>query len=127
MAKILIVDDDPSIRSAVARILRSGDHEFLFANDGRQALEVFAKENPELVITDMIMPEMSGLKTIHELLKQSPTTKIIAMSGVARSGATDLLPIAEKLGAGAILSKPFDPEELTAAVSHCLGTASRER
>ena len=70
----------------------------------------------DLVITDIVMPEMDGLETLIELRKHYPTLTVIAMSGGGRVGNMDFLGSAEKLGASAVLHKPFTLDVLTAAI-----------
>jgi two-component system, chemotaxis family, chemotaxis protein CheY len=124
MSKILIIDDDPLVRSVIARVLRLEGHDLLVAVDGRRGVELFQSEHPELVITDIIMPEKEGLETIREIRAISPEAKIIAMSGGGRIGNADILAIAAEFGAREILGKPFEPSELTDSVQRCLGAAS---
>jgi len=86
-----------------------------------RGVRIFRSERPDLVITDIIMPEKEGLETIREIRGQRPDAKIIAISGGARIGNMDFLDIAGKLGASEIISKPFDPSDLIKLVSRCLG------
>jgi DNA-binding NtrC family response regulator len=85
---------------------------------------VFRNTEPDLVITDIIMPEQEGIQTIEEVLKAKPDAKIIATSGGGRIGNTDFLEIAKARGAMAVIPKPFDMEELLALVRDCLGKAA---
>jgi DNA-binding NtrC family response regulator len=121
MSKILVIDDDPAVRQAIGRILDRKGHQVVTAGDGRYGLTLFASEQPDLVITDIIMPEREGLETILAIHKICPGVKVIAISGGGRVGNVDFLTLAAKLGAHEIIAKPFDPAELTASVSRCLG------
>jgi DNA-binding response OmpR family regulator len=123
VAKILVIDDDDLVRKTIARILRSKDHEVLTAEDGRSGIRVFRAEQPDLVITDLIMPEQEGIETIREICRMAPDTKIMAISGGARFGNVDFLGMAAQLGASEILSKPFDPAALLAGIGRLLGPA----
>ena len=121
MQKILVIDDDVLVRDTIVRILERKGYQVLVAGDGARGLRIFRSERPDLVITDIIMPEKEGLETIREIRGESPDAKIIAISGGARIGNMDFLDVAGKLGASEIIPKPFDPAELVNIVSRCLG------
>jgi two-component system chemotaxis response regulator CheY len=123
VAKILVIDDDPFVRRTIARILGRKGHQLLLAEDGRQGLALFAREWPEVTITDIIMPEREGIETIREIRRLRSDAQIIAISGGGRLGNADFLDMAAKLGACEIIAKPFYPSELTARVSRCLQLA----
>jgi DNA-binding NtrC family response regulator len=123
MSKILVIDDDPMVRKAIERILDRKGYDVVMADDGRRGLKLFEREQPDLVITDIIMPEREGIETIRAIQKIRPGAKIIAISGGGRVGNVDFLTLAAKLGAREIIAKPFDPSELTRSVSRCLGGA----
>jgi YesN/AraC family two-component response regulator len=81
---------------------------------------------PDLVITDIIMPEQEGIQTITEMRKAKPDAKIIVISGSRRIGNPDFLKMARSLGAMDVVSKPFDADELLTIVKNCLaGRAGR--
>jgi two-component system, chemotaxis family, chemotaxis protein CheY len=124
MPKILVIDDDPLVRSTVARILRHRGYEAILAEDGHKGLKLFQSEAPDLVITDIIMPDREGIETIREMRAVRADVKIIAISGGGRLGNLDLLAMAGKLGADEIVAKPFDAAELVAPVTRCLGAAA---
>ncbi|MDI3503486.1 MAG: hypothetical protein PWP64_422 [Candidatus Cloacimonadota bacterium] len=112
MAKILVIEDEQSFRNVLVKMLSKAGYDVRQAGDGNQALEVCAKFMPDLVLTDIIMPDKEGLETIQELLDINPELKIVAMSGGGKFGPDSYLPLAEKLGAKATLQKPFMREEL---------------
>lgn len=126
MPKILVIDDDPIVRNTIARILNRAGYDLLVAPDGRQGLALFESEYPEVVITDLIMPEKEGIETIREIRGMRPDAKIIAISGGGRLGNTDYLLMAAKFGAREIIAKPFEPSELIETVSRCLAPAIQE-
>jgi CheY-like chemotaxis protein len=123
MKKILVIEDNPIVRSTVGRILQAGGYEVISANDGLQGVAAFRKEQPDVVVTDIIMPEQEGIETIRQILTDRPNAKIIAISGGGRIGNTDFLQIARKAGATEVLPKPFDPDDLLQLVSNCLDAA----
>jgi len=121
MPKVLVIDDDVLVRDTIVRILERKGYQTLAAPDGRRGLNIFRSEQPDLVITDIIMPEKEGLETIREIHDERPGAKILAISGGGRIGNMDFLEFAGKLGACEILPKPFDPAELLDHVGRCLG------
>jgi len=123
MTKILVIEDNPIVRSTVGRVLQAGGYEVISADDGLEGVAMFHKERPDLVVTDIIMPEQEGIETIRQILAEKPATKIIAISGGGRIGNTDFLQIARKIGAAEVLPKPFDPEDLLQLVANCLKAA----
>jgi DNA-binding response OmpR family regulator len=120
MSKILVIDDDKLIRSMVSQTLIAQGHEVIEAGDGNEGIDIYCRSQPDLVITDIIMPEKEGLETIKEIRDRSPQARILAISGGGRLGTMDFLQIARKLGADRILHKPFDPDELLDMVEDTL-------
>ncbi len=120
MAKILVFDDEPSILLMIKKILEKAGHEVEVALNGREGLELFEKNKPDLLVTDIIMPEKEGLETIFELRRKHPDLKIIAISGGGRIGPDGYLPGAKLLGANITFSKPLVPREFLQAVTKLL-------
>jgi CheY-like chemotaxis protein len=117
---ILVIDDDALVRQTLMLVLESRGYEVQCAPEGRQGLRAYQKRRPDLVISDIIMPEMEGIQTIMELRILSPDCPIIAISGGGRFGKVDFLTVAKELGATATLSKPFETEDLLRTVASCL-------
>ena len=123
MARILVIEDDDSIQFLLRLVLRSHGHQVLQASNGLEGMKLFQAEPPDLVLTDLLMPEKEGLETIREIRTHTPGAKIIAMSGGSpRWAGMDLLVLADKLGARRVLRKPFGEGELRAAIDDVLGT-----
>ena len=120
MAKILVIDDEPSILLMIKKMLEKEGHEVDLALNGRDGMELFENIKPALVITDIIMPEKEGLETILELRKKNPGLKIIAISGGGRISPEGYLPGAKLLGADMVFQKPLVPKEFISAVSKLL-------
>jgi DNA-binding response OmpR family regulator len=123
MAKILVIEDDVLVRNMVDKVLRHGGYDVVMAEDGVRGMNSFRSERPDLVLTDIIMPEREGIATIVEMRRECPDAKIIAMSGGGRIGSADFLGMAKKLGANDIIPKPFLPQELLRRIKACLGGA----
>ena len=120
MAKILVLDDEPSILLMIKKMLEREGHEVDLALNGREGMELFEKNQPDLLITDIIMPEKEGLETIFELRKKHPKLKIIAISGGGRIGPDGYLPGAKLLGADLTFPKPLVQKEFLEGVSSLL-------
>jgi DNA-binding NtrC family response regulator len=120
MAHILIIDDDASMRGSLAQTLERLGHQVSSAADGKAGVARAVESPPDLVITDLIMPEKEGLETIMELREHHPKVKIIAMSGGGRLSNEDYLHLAKRFGATVTLAKPFTREELKAVLAQVL-------
>jgi CheY-like chemotaxis protein len=118
---ILVVEDDATVRGLIKRILMARGFSVHDVADGRVALDVALTGAFDLVITDLVMPEVEGLETIRLLKRERPSLEILAVSG-AYGGA--FLHAAELLGARATLAKPFDADTLLAAVERIVGSPS---
>jgi DNA-binding response OmpR family regulator len=114
--KILVIDDDDLICCTLARILSTQGHEVATASDGRRGMAAFRRVPPDLVITDIIMPEQEGIETIRQMRRERPQTKIVAISGAAGPDGFDILAMARRLGADDVLAKPFGAAELLGSV-----------
>ena len=126
MAKILVFDDEPSILLMLKKMLEKAGHEVDTALNGREGMELFEKNKPDLLITDIIMPEKEGLETILQLRKKYPELKIIAISGGGRIGPGGYLPSAKLFGADMIFQKPLIQKEFMQAVSSLLNEAQEK-
>ena len=107
-------------------ILEDEGYEVICAVDGEEGLRMFESASPQLVITDIIMPNKEGRETIMQIRSRDPSMPIIAVSGSDRIGNADVLQMARQLGANEILAKPFKPRELTAAVRRLLSAHGGE-
>ena len=129
MARILVVDDSPLITEVFAATLRAADetYEVDTAEHGVEALAAFeraAKGTPyDLVVTDLIMPEMDGFALIETLLRWHPGTRILVVSGGERELGAGSFDRAIELGALAAFQKPMSEEELTEVVWGALAGA----
>ena len=123
-AKILVVDDDAQIRRLLSSTLKAEHYEVIEAENGQQGCERYRQHQPDLLITDLVMPKQNGIDMILELKKEFPDLRVVAISGGGGiTGSFDYLPIAKLIGAGHILQKPFGLQELKAAVAEVLTAA----
>ena len=121
--KILVVDDEQAVRESLRRSLRFNGYEVLTANDGLEAVETVRAENPELLILDVMMPNMDGLEVCRTLRSEGWDRPILVLT--ARDGVSDRV---SGLDAGAddYLPKPFALEELLARVRSLVRRASAD-
>ena len=121
MPRILLIEDEPSLRRALCLALERSGHEVIEAGDGREAMAAFQAQPVDLVVTDLIMPEMEGVETIRALRKLSPVLPIIAITGGGRGAPASYLTLAQRFGASKMIAKPFEPDILCKAVASLLG------
>lgn len=124
MARILVVDDEEVVRTTVRLTLEYDGHTVEEANDGAEALVKFGEIHPEIVITDILMPNMEGIETIVALRKMDKNVKIVAMSGGGLIRNMEFLEVAEKLGANSVLKKPFGATAIQEMVTNLLSERS---
>lgn len=117
MAKILIIDDVEVARNTMKRMLERKGHTILEAENGKKGIKIVEQEDLNLVITDIIMPDMEGIETIRKLVKMKPGLPIIA---VTASTDSPYLQMALKFGAVCGLFKPFKQAELLNVVEKAL-------
>ena len=122
VTKILIIDDDVATRAAIAASLTGAGFHTQPIEDGREALAFCQREEPQVVIVDLIATGQDGFVTLGQLRRHFPAVKVIAMSASGRIAASEYLKMAKTLGAAALLAKPFSVDELHLAVSTALRT-----
>jgi CheY-like chemotaxis protein len=127
MARILVIDDQPSVSAAIRALLEHEGHTVVVAECGHNAVSAIEAFSFDVVMVDIIMPELDGLDTIKILRGNAPNVPIIAMSGYAFHGGSsdlDFFGVASKLGATCCLQKPFRPRELIDAIETCRASPS---
>ena len=112
MAQILIAEDNDADRLFLGAVLEEAGHDLHFAEDGEEALTIYAKNPIDVVVTDIMMARKDGVELIMALRKLNPDVAIIAVSGKGPTG----LGFAELAGAQKIMAKPVDRDELIRAV-----------
>ncbi len=122
MARILVVDDEAAVRTAIRKFLSRSDHEVVEAADGETALTMYRKDPVDVVIMDIYMPVMDGIETTIRLKHEFPDVKIITVSGGGHMEKTKVLQREAGLGVVRTLAKPLHERDILDAVSQALGT-----
>ena len=117
MPKVLIVDDAQFMRLRCARLLTENGYETVEAQNGVQAVEVYQKERPDVVLMDITMPEMDGLTALREIKKLDPNARIAMLTALGQQG---IVLEAIKSGARDFVVKPFEAERVLSAVQRIL-------
>lgn len=116
MAKILLVEDDDLVRDMLTQVLSRASHEVYSATNGEEAANYLQKNEPDIMVTDIIMPKKSGISLISEVKNRHPRMEIIAISGGGRLDPTGYLDLSETLGASVSFEKPIDNNALLMAI-----------
>jgi CheY-like chemotaxis protein len=119
--RILVVDDEPQIRSMLRDSLTRAGFDVSEASDGKEAIETLRKELFDVVIADILMPEKDGLEVIMYLQRERPLTKCVAISAPSNRV---FLQSAQLLGATRVIEKPFTPADIEAAVREALASSN---
>lgn len=121
MAHIVIIDDDEQFRTMLVQMLAQDGYQVSFAADGEEGLRLIGQVNPDLIITDILMPKKDGMDLILELNRTHGTIPVIAVSGGRRCITAEFnLESAALLGARATLAKPFSRTDLCQALAAAL-------
>ena len=127
MSRILIIDDDQAMLNVLRRGLSRAGHETIEATSGRDALRLFGEQSVDIVVTDIIMPDLEGVELIQALRRSHPKLPIIAISGGGRLKPGTYLNLAQASGAAKALQKPFELDQLLSAVNELLGRPPNSR
>ena len=117
--KILLVDDEANIRDLASLYLEKEGYQLVEASDGEEAIQVFIRESPNLVVLDVMMPGMDGFQVCRELRK---THDVPILMLTARNEDVDKI-VGLEIGADDYMTKPFNPRELVARVKAILRRA----
>jgi CheY-like chemotaxis protein len=122
--KIMVVDDEPIIADTLVNILNGEGHSALAFSEGESAVRLAEIMQPDLLVTDLVMPRMDGIETAKAILKLVPGCRVILFSGQAES--TDMVSKARAEGHFfEVLAKPVNPDALLAAISKTRGSIVR--
>ena len=112
--KVLLIDDDLVLLGLMAHAFAAAGYTTLTAENGRKGLSLLESYKPDLVVTDIVMPEMEGIGAILQIRRKPKPPKIIAISGAGPGGRRDYLSWAKHLGADEVLAKPFRMSQIVA-------------
>ena len=122
--RLLVVDDEPKLLLAVAAVLRAEDFDVTTARNGREALMQIAKSVPDLVVSDILMPQMDGFALARHL-RSADHTKLVPIVFLTAKGDTRDRVEGFRTGIDAYVSKPFEPDELVAVIRNILDRVER--
>ena len=120
MARILIVDDSPSQLMGIRRIVEKLGHEALTATDGQEGVETARRELPDLILMDVVMPNLNGFQATRSITRDPATAHIPVILVTTKDQDTDRL-WGMRQGAKAYLPKPFSESELSSAIHETVG------
>jgi CheY-like chemotaxis protein len=128
MDSVLIIEDDDFVQKMLKQTFQRAGYEVATAENGAAGIKLYDSklsmlEPFDVVITDLIMPEMEGIETISKLRKRDPNIKVIAISGGGRNKPEDYLHLAKKLGASRTFTKPVDRDALLQAVTELVSVS----
>ena len=121
--KVLVIDDEQIVLDSVSKILTDADYEIDVSLSGHEGLDWSDHKNYDIVLTDILMPDMGGMRVLKALKRAKPSLPVIIITGYATVHSAVQ---AIKLGAADYIEKPFNPEELLKAVSSALGIATSQ-
>jgi CheY-like chemotaxis protein len=121
-AQILVVDDEPMVRAFACRVLREAGFRVSEASDGAEAWDLVSRggAEPDAVLTDIVMPRLTGVELFHRLAESRPHLPIVLMSGYGME-ELELCGIRAPCG---LLAKPFSPAQLVDEIQRCLGASA---
>jgi DNA-binding response OmpR family regulator len=120
LKKLLIVDDEDGVRALVRMTLDNGDYQIIEASDGHEALDLAREHRPDLVLLDVMLPDLSGMDVCRKIKDDPELSSTTVVMLTARAQTTDVGD-AEEAGADGYFTKPFSPIALTRKVESILG------
>lgn len=123
MASILVIDDEPTLRKAMNRLLSSLGHKVSEAEDGKTGLKLYQSDPADIVLLDVFMPVKDGLETLRELLLHDPKARVIAITGGGAYKDFDIMKPFLLVSAFKILHKPIDMMVLQSAIEEALAAS----
>ena len=119
MNRIIVCDDEPHIVEGLRYLLRGADREIVVTYSGAEALEQVRQQLPDLLITDIMMPEMSGLEVVSTL-RTAPATKDLPIIILTAKGQAQDAAMAQEIWGATVVAKPFAPQQLRQLVTSTL-------
>ena len=123
MIKFLVVDDEKGVVTELKELLEMRDYKVYSATSGEEALSIMKKENPNIVVLDILMPGMDGIEVLRQIKKTYPKTKVIMLTAVEDDGVKKM---ATSLGASAYLTKPYSFEDVVSISRKVINDICRE-
>jgi len=120
MTRILIVDDSPTQLSVLAKVLAKHGYETIAAKDGAQGVEIAASELPDIILMDVVMPNLNGFQATRQITKNPDTSHIPVIMLTSKDQETDRV-WAERQGASDYLTKPPNESDLLSKIKTLLG------
>jgi len=117
--RVLVIDDDNGMLELIKLILARRDYAVILANGGLQGLALAEQDPPDLIVTAVMMPNLDGYQ-VYRRVRETPALQDIPVLMIDARPATNVCPIAKRLGAAGFLSEPFSPQELLAACEAAL-------
>ena len=117
MAKVLLVEDDELVRYSLTELLEEAGHQVLARENGYKIIEFVESHPVDIVLTDIVMPEVDGMEVLTAMRKSFPDLPVVALSGGGRISGADYLQMAEVIGAKRTISKPVKPDVLLNTVA----------
>lgn len=124
MAHILVIEDDSAVQTLFGQLLEGEGYTVSHATNGAEGMSLLKQQKTDLIITDIMMPEMDGLEVIQAVQDTHPKLPIIAISGGMRAVPINFLPHAKKFGARRVFAKPVVLSDLLSAVKELLGESA---
>ncbi len=119
-ARVLVIDDDQIVLDSISQILTDENYDVDVTLRGGEGLERAIREDYDLVLTDIRMPDMGGIQVLRDIRQKRPALPVVMITGYATAPSAEM---AMKLGAADFIEKPFEPEELLETVASALQTA----
>lgn len=110
MAKVMLIEDDNLAARTLEIVFKKAGHHVVSVTDGEDGVRSFRAENPDVVVTDIVMPQKDGIEAVRELCALSAAIPVIAISGGDRTRNLEFLKVASEVGATEVLNKPFSNE-----------------
>ena len=123
---VLVIEDDFVLLKSMAEAFSRAGAVVAVAPDGALGMQQFTKSRPDLVVTDIIMPDKEGIETIAEMRAFAPALPILAISGGGRVKAGEFLSLARSLGATDVMAKPFRTQDLLDKAAELLPASSEQ-
>ncbi len=122
MAKILVIDDEPGIRSLLDTLLSRKGYDVVLAENGRKGLELFRREHPDVIVLDLKMPGMDGFTVLQQIHSLDPRTPVIILTGAGTPEAEQRI---RAVGVTEYIGKEFSLHRLGDALKRLLTTPDR--